>query len=103
LVVQDCGCVALLNLTDNDQNCILVAEAGGIGTLVAMLQQHESDPDLQAYGCGVLWNMTSTEDNMEKARLAGALAVVETALRQHGTHELVNEWGTMLANRLRST
>ena len=61
--VQHYGCAALQNLAMNDNNKVMIAETGGIPTIVSAMKYHSSNINVQHYGCAALGTLAVNDNN----------------------------------------
>ena len=56
--VQLQGCAAFWNLADNNENNkVMIADAGGIPSILSAMRTHSSNARVQEHGCGALWKL----------------------------------------------
>ena len=78
-------CSALMKLS---YATLAVVDDGGVVTLVAAMEQHAADAELQRYGCGALMNLSfsdaaRTQAIVSAGGVAAIVAAIVAAMSQH--------------------
>ncbi len=95
--VQEQGCHALGNLTQNPANRRTIAEKGGIDVILAAMKQHPDSTGVQQYGCLALVNVAAWNDaNQRTIAEKGGIEAAFRAMTQHSHHEGVQQWGCFM-------
>ena len=82
--IQEDACREVWNLTFDDDNKILIAEAGGIPLILAGLKNHAKDANVVKGACWALFNLASNNgDNKILIREAGGIPLILAGLENH--------------------
>ena len=102
--VQVAGCLALGNLACQDENKVLITDAGGIQALVSSMRAHSRDAEVQEEGCWALlntgWDGPRGSRRARALMAAGGVAVVRRAMRSPNATARTVEWAELLLRRL---
>jgi len=73
---------------------VIIAEAGGIPTILSAMRTHSSNATVQEYGCGALWKLALNNDNNNVTiSNAGGKALIESAMKNYSSNDGVQEKG----------
>jgi hypothetical protein len=92
LVEQACTAIASTLAGDassqpHRDNCVCLAEAGGVGIIAGAMRRHAQSAAVQAAGSGLLWRLALTEPSTRPTILAeGGVEIVLHAMALHLTH-----------------
>ena len=82
--VQEQGCTALVSVAfDNDDNEVLIANAGGIAVIVSGMKAHIDHAGVQEQGCMALVSVAfDNDDNQVLIANAGDIAVIVSGMSE---------------------
>jgi hypothetical protein len=100
--IQSQGCRVLANISFSSQNKALVAEKGGIATMVAGMQSLLFVAEVQHCGSGALLNIAKEDELKAKVVQAGGIIAVVAGMKTHVLNSSVQVCGCGLLGRLMS-
>ena len=78
---------------NNNDNCVAIAEAGGIDCVVSAMQRHAGHTAVQEAGCWALASLACNHDNCVAIAKAGGIDYVVFAMQRYASHAAVQEAG----------
>jgi len=81
--IQEEGCRALINLATNDDNQVLIVNAGGIAAIVSGMKDRVDHVDMQVEGCGALRNFAKNAENRVSIAEARGIVAIVSGTKAH--------------------